>query len=232
MRIVGLIIFIFLMPLDSLAREKIKWLYGKAPDIVTPEPNQQGKVWLARVGLRVSHRLFKQTGVEIQIGRRISRLVPDFLFSFASTDYQSIVAVKSPSNDGQEFDLPSVDDPTSEFNRPRKGSDSWSLITMGPGVGYMGKLFPTMLPLLSQRARFALNYILATDKKNDVGFSGFSFTFEGGLQYQFTKKSPFGVDFNIAYHSGWVISKEAQSKQLGRLPINYFTFGLSGVIWL
>ncbi len=154
----------------------------------------------------------------------------DLRMLYASCTYGSISTAPNES-DVSSYPDGNPDGPDAEQNRFRDPSDKWSMFLVEPGISATARLFPNLLPLMSEKSRIGVGFGHFTDQTNSLGFSPLIFSIGGSLQYQLGYRSPWGVEFGAQWNFGRVVSSVSTTDQQGRLPLSYVTYLLNLVYW-
>lgn len=168
-------------------------------------------------------------GLKFGAGYQSKFLAVDLRWQMGAGEYQAFYTEPDEAPDDAEA-MASTSDPTSEMNRPRTLEDAWSFWRIETGIGVRAHLFPSWLPLLTEKARFGLGLGGFMDRKNSLGFKGYTWSFEASLQQQLGYKSKFGIELAGTWHVGWAVSSERPTLT-GRIPVTWVTTSLGFLFW-
>ncbi len=189
-----------------------------------PEPR------LSRLGVELLTDMMVHVATEIGLGGRFvyrpsGPLHFDLEASLLNTQFGNIFT--SPTSPEASVADPAIQDPASEFNRVRSGSDPWRLLRLGAGVTVGGPLLTGVQSRFTVVGRFGLARLIAQDQQNDLTFNGYFFSGEVGLLYRLLKQQlhPF-----VRYEYGLLRESTTPSTILGTLPFHRLAVGF-GVVF-
>jgi hypothetical protein len=167
-------------------------------------------------------------GAQFDVGYQFRYFAFDSRFTFGRTKYGAINV--SPGYNQTPGDAASALEPDSELSRVRGDSDPWSYRMIEPGLSVSGKLFPRMLPLLTERGRFGVGYGSFHDDANDVLFTALIFSAQVFLAYQLGAESRWSLTGGMGFDTGVLVAKTPSygNLQMRRLPVSWVatTIGL------
>ena len=201
-------------------------------DSILPAPLQNGRhFYLQGMGAfsALPNLPSDRVGGGGAVGFQWNFLLWELRSTFETGKYGTLMALPSAAESSAGFT--SASDSNSELNRVRSKNDRWSLLTINAGMGVHARLIPDWLPFISEKARFGIQYVLASDPSNSVSLKGFSYSWDAGLKFAFGTSSPLAFEFLWGYNSGSV-SNKAIGGQAGRLPITWTTWSGALILWI
>lgn len=185
---------------------------------------------LSRFGIEVLTDMLVHVASEFGGGARLvyrpkGPLSYDLEASLLSTQFGNIFT--TPTNPEASVADPAIQDPASEFNRVRSGSDSWRLIRLGAGMTVGGPLLTGERSRFTVVGRFGISRVIASDQQNSLTFNGYFFSGEAGLLYRLLKQQlhPF-----VRYEYGLLRESTTPSTITGTLPLHRLAVGF-GVVF-
>lgn len=161
-------------------------------------------------------------GGTISGGYRPGNLGFDLSFSGVSARFGAIFLYPNSSELSAAGGYPSYYEPQSEMNRVRDRADAWTVLLAEPGLSASGRLFPDLLPLLTQTARFGIGVGRLTDRVNSLAFSALQASFKASLRQRLGSESPWHLDLGFGITWGrMATSREGETQQLRRLPFAF-----------
>lgn len=169
-------------------------------------------------------------GAQVSVGYQFHHVALDLRASIGNLHYGAISVLPGPSDTSTpEPSEGETEDTTqaSEATRERTDSDPWSFRQIEPGISVTGQLFATIIPRLSQRARFGIGLARFVDNANNLTFAAFTTTFEADLEYQILQGSRWSLRLGGAWHTGVLRLQEDLGSSTGSLPISWLQTSLS-----
>ncbi|MBI3556312.1 MAG: hypothetical protein HY074_08620 [Deltaproteobacteria bacterium] len=123
-------------------------------------------------------------------------------------------------------------DPNNEIGRPRSDSNTGSMISAGPGIGFMFKFLGS--DKWVEIGRFGLNYAQYSDQTNGISFRGALATFHGELAYRLTEAvmlAP-GMTYNIGFVDRTDGGLANDTPHTAFLPLQWWSWQLGLYLWL
>jgi hypothetical protein len=201
-----------------------------------PKPIHSGKHFYIGLGGDFSANLTGRQVAALQVGYQRSFLNVFLRGRLGLTQWGLIEARPGAADGVTTEDLegnspPAIADPSSEYNRVRSPSDSWSVLDAQLGFGGYANLLPVLFPHFSQGAAFTIGTGQYTDVSRNLNFTPFLMGFEACMQYHLGEGKRWAIEGRASYQYGFLQNSAAATQSLGFLPVRWFDAGLSLVLW-
>lgn len=146
----------------------------------------------------------------------------------AELGQSSFSVFRTNPNSTDSYATPAAYDVQSEIYRTRNDSDTWSYLTLQPGVEVAGKLLPDRMANFTEIVRFSIGSGYFKDSVNSLTFlADYLISYEAGVVWQYDLQSPWALTFNASLTQGILRAQNLPgmtAEYQNRLPVNYSNF--------
>jgi len=196
-------------------------------DTIRTPKDWQGRDAFFGLGYAADFKFFGHKGLQLFFGSQKDLHFGYFLRLNLALANFGVYRARGDSSATAPTGLSSATDLSAEVNRTRFSDDSWFQASADVGVQSNVRLLSGLLPKWSQVMRHSLGYGLFRDSANALNFLGFYYGFDGGMQYHFSEKSSYALEFAGGFRIGEGRRMGEGSTQDRRLPMLWTHLGMT-----
>jgi hypothetical protein len=195
----------------------------KIPETSLFDPDGENE-WFVRADVTGDLQLKGAFGGGLAAGHMGEHVFLDLSLMYVRTNYGAIRVAQEDATGASPLN------PNSEIGRSRSTSDSGSVTSFGPGIGFIYKLFGSARWV--EMGRFGVNYAQFQDSVNGLTFRGPLFNFHAAAGYKIGPLmfSP-GVTWNLGYVTNTTDANTADFAHNRFLPIQWWSLQLAMYVW-